>query len=169
MHGTLKWPLTGHYIYCLTLFSRTIYRVIMVQSSHNFAQLSWHVQNFDSHLTISSYQTSTHVMFWLWACTPLFKCNWNLFCNVKWWYLFSRYRFEIFRVAWWGLLHLLWKISWVYVTAPCLCEHSNLVRFDKRVAKTPRHGLRFGNILMLYNIINTWVIFLLKLPPILFW
>ena len=49
------------------------------------------------------------------VCTPLFKSNRNLFCNVKWWYLSSMYRFEIFHVALWGLLHLLWKISFMSV------------------------------------------------------
>ena len=87
--------------------------------------------------------------------TPLFKSNRNYFCNVNWWYLFSMYRFEIFRVAWWGLLQLLWKISWEYVTESRLCEHSNSVRFEKRTVGTPQHGLRYGNILMLNNIINT--------------
>ena len=65
------------------------------------------------------------------------------------------YRFDIFRVAWWGLLQLLWKISWVYVTASRLCEHSNSVRFEKRAVGTPQHGLRYVNILMLHDIINT--------------
>ena len=65
------------------------------------------------------------------------------------------HRIEIFRAAWWGLLHLLWKIAWVYVTASRLCEYWNLVRFEKRAAETPQHGLRYGNILMLYDIINT--------------
>ena len=64
-------------------------------------------------------------------------------------------RFEIFPVAWCGLLHLLCKISWVYVIASCLCEHSNVVNFEKRAAKTPQHGHRYGNILMLYDTITT--------------
>ena len=93
----------------------------------------------------------------LWRhCTPLFKSNRNCFCNVKWWYLFSMYRFEIFCVAWWGLLRVLWKRLWVDVTASRLCEHSNLVRFEKPAAKTPQHGLRYGTILVLYDIINTY-------------
>ena len=33
------------------------------------------------------------------VCTPLFKSNRNFFCNVKTWFLFSMYRFEICRVA----------------------------------------------------------------------
>ena len=90
-----------------------------------------------------------------WLCTPLFKSN-RIFLRCQMMVLFSMYRFEIFRVVWWGLLHLLWKISWVYVTASRLCEHSNLVRFEKRAAKTPQHGLRYGNILMFYDIINTF-------------
>ena len=65
--------------------------------------------------------------------------------------LFSMYRFDNFRVAWWGRLHSLWKISWVYVTASRLCEHSNLVRFEKRAAKASQLGFRYGNILMLYD------------------
>ena len=88
-------------------------------------------------------------------CTPLFKSNRNFFCNVKRCYLFSMYRFEILRAVWWGLVHLLWKISWVYVIASRLCEHSNVVKFEKRSAKTPQHGHRYGNILMLYDTINT--------------
>ena len=66
------------------------------------------------------------------------------------------YRFEIFRVAWWGLLHLLWKISWVYVLASRLCENSNVVKFKERAVKTPQHGHRHGNILILYDTINTY-------------
>ena len=66
------------------------------------------------------------------------------------------YRFDIFCVAYWGLLHLLLKISWVYIIKSRLCEHSSIVRFEKRAAKTPQHGLRYGNILMLYVIINTY-------------
>ena len=84
--------------------------------------------------------------------TPLFKSNRNLFCNVKWWYLFSMYRFEIFYVALWVLLHLLWKISWVYVIAARLCEHSNLVRFQKGSAKTLQHRHRYGDTLILCDI-----------------
>ena len=86
---------------------------------------------------------------------PCSKVIGFFFCDVKWWYSFSMYSFEFFRVEWWGLLHLLWIISRVFVTAPRLCEHSNLVRFEKCAAKTPQHGLRYGNILMLYDIINT--------------
>ena len=89
-------------------------------------------------------------------CTPVFKSNRNLHSSVKWWYLFSMYSFEIFHVASWGLLHSLWKLSWVYIIAACLCEHSNLVRFEKRVAKTLQHGCRYGDIFMLYDIITTY-------------
>ena len=89
-------------------------------------------------------------------CTPLFKSNRNLFSSVKWWYSFSMYRSEIFHVAWWGLLHSLWKISWVYVIASRLCEHSNLVRFEKRAAKTLQHVYRYGDIGTLYDIITTY-------------
>ena len=64
----------------------------------------------------------------------------------------SLYRFDIFHVAWQGILHLLWKISLVYVIASRLCEHSNLVRFEKRAAKTLQHGHRYGDILILYAI-----------------
>ena len=92
-------------------------------------------------------------------CTPLFKSNRNFCFNVKRWYLFSMYRFEIYFVAWWGLLHLLWKISWVYVIASRLCEHLNVVKFEKRAAKTPQHGHRYGNILILYDTINTYECF----------
>ena len=88
--------------------------------------------------------------------TPLFKSNRNLFSSVKWWYSFSMYRFEIFHVTWWGLLHSSWKISWVYVEAARLCEHSNLVMFKKRAAKTLQHVYRYGDILMLYDIITTY-------------
>ena len=59
----------------------------------------------------------------------------------------------------WGLLHSLWKISWVYVTAARMCEHSNPVRFEKRAAKTLQHGYRYCDILMLYDIITTYVCF----------
>ena len=91
--------------------------------------------------------------------TPLFKSNQNLFCNVKWWYLFSKYRFEIFHVAWRGLLHLLRKISWVYITVPRLCGHWNLVKFEKRAVKTLQHVHRYGDILMFYDMINNhkWI------------
>ena len=88
--------------------------------------------------------------------TPLLKSNRNLFCNVNRWYLFSMSRFEIFHVAWWGLLHLFRKISWVYVIASCLWEHSNLVRFEKRLAKTPQRVFKYGSILMLCDKINTY-------------
>ena len=66
------------------------------------------------------------------------------------------YRFEIFRVAWWGLLHWMWKMSWVYVIVSRLCKHSNVIKFEKRAAKTPQHGHRYGNILRLYDTINTY-------------
>ena len=89
-----------------------------------------------------------------WVCTPLLKSNRNLCCNVKWWYEFSMHRFEIFHVTWWGLLHLLWKISRVYVIASRLCEHSNVVRFQKR--QTLQHGHKYGDILKLYGMINTY-------------
>ena len=56
-------------------------------------------------------------------------------------------------------LHLLWKISWVYVIESRLCEHSNVVKFEKRAAKTPQHGHRYGNIFMLYDTINTYKCF----------
>ena len=65
-------------------------------------------------------------------------------------------RFEIFYVAWWGLLYSLWKISWGYVIAARLCEHSNLIRFGKRAAKKLQHGYRYGDILMWYDIIATY-------------
>ena len=47
---------------------------------------------------------------------------------------------------------------WVYVAASRLCEHSNSVRFEKSAVGTPQHGLRYGNILMLHDIIitNEW-------------
>ena len=89
-------------------------------------------------------------------CTPVFKSNRNLFCNVKWWYLFSMYRFGIFLVAWWGLLNLLWKISWVYDIAARFCYYSNKMRFEKRAAKRLQHGHTYGDILMLYDIITTY-------------
>ena len=90
------------------------------------------------------------------SCTPLFKSNRNLFSSVKWWYSFSMYRFDNFHVAWWGLLHSLWKISWVDVIATRLCKRSNLVRFEKCVAKTLQHGYRYGDIIMLHDIITTY-------------
>ena len=67
------------------------------------------------------------------------------------------YRFQTFDVAWWGLLHLLWKISWVHVIASRVCKHSNVERFEKRAAKTPQleDGHTYGDILMLYGMINT--------------
>ena len=82
---------------------------------------------------------------------PCSKVIGIFFCNVKWWYVFSLYSFEIFLVAWRDLLHLSWKTSWVYVTASCLCEHSNSVRFEKRAAKMPQHGLRYGNMINTYE------------------
>ena len=66
------------------------------------------------------------------------------------------YRFHIFHATWWGLFHALWKISWVYVIAARLCEHSNLVMFEKRAAKTLQHRYRYGDICMLYDIITTY-------------
>ena len=78
------------------------------------------------------------------------------------------YRFENSHVARWGLLHLLWKISWVYVIAARLCEHSNLVRFEKRAAKTLQHGYRYGDILMLYDIIATYEGFSVMIDTIMF-
>ena len=105
----------------------------------------------------SKNQTSLELSFGNeWVITPLFKSNRNLLSGVKLWYLFSMYRFEIFHAARWGLLHSLWKISWVYVIAERLCEHSNLVMFEKRAAKTLQHGYRYGDILMLYDIITTY-------------
>ena len=95
-----------------------------------------------------------HWYLWV-SCTPLFKSNRNLFSSVKRWYIFSMYRFEIFPVAW-GLLHSLRKISWVYGMAVRLCEHSNLVRFEKRAAKTLQHGYRYGDIFVLYDVITTY-------------
>ena len=53
-------------------------------------------------------------------------------------------------------LHLFCKISWLYVIASRLCEYSNLIRFEKRAAKPLQHGHRYGDILMLYKIINTY-------------
>ena len=96
------------------------------------------------------------ILMMTFSCTPLFKSNRNLFSSVKWWYLFSMYRFGIFHVAWWGLLHWLWKISWVYVIAARLCEHSNLARFEKCVGKTLQHGYIYGDILMLNDVIITY-------------
>ena len=94
------------------------------------------------------------VYLYIWG-SALLKSH--LFSSVKWWYLFSKYRFEIFDVAWQGLLHLLWKISCVYVIAARLCEHLNLVKFEKRAAKTLQHGYGCGNnILILYDIIITY-------------
>ena len=43
----------------------------------------------------------------------------------------------------------------MYVIASRLCEHSNIVRFKKRAAKTLQHGHTYGDILMLYGTINT--------------
>ena len=40
-----------------------------------------------------------------------------------------------------------------------LCEHSNLVRFEKRAAKTLQHVYRYGDIGMLYDIITTYECF----------
>ena len=57
---------------------------------------------------------------------------------------------------------MLRKISWVYVIASCLREHSNLVRFEKHAAKTLQHVYRYGDIGMLYDMITTYeLIFLL--------
>ena len=114
-------------------------------------QINYIMQNW-----LTSCQQNEIIVTVYWQYTPLFKSNRNLFSSVKWWYLFSMYRFEIFHVAWWGLVHSLWKISWVYVVAARLCEHSNSVRFEKRVAKTLQHGYRHGDIIMLYDIITTY-------------
>ena len=133
------------YPYIVLLFIHLVLFFILVHNLVSF-MTSWH----------NLFTSPRHQQSWYWLGTPLFKSNRNFFCNVKCWYLFSMYRFEIFRVAWWGLLQLLWKISWVYVTASRLCEHSNLVRFEKCAVETPQHGLRYGTILMLYDIINTY-------------
>ena len=47
--------------------------------------------------------------------TPLFKSNRNIFCNVKKWYLSSKYRFVILRVVLWRVLVWAGKISWYFV------------------------------------------------------
>ena len=69
---------------------------------------------------------------------------------------FSIYRFEILHVTLWGILHLLRKISWVYLTAARLCEHSSLVMFENRSAKTLQHWHRYGDIIMLCDIKTTY-------------
>ena len=43
-----------------------------------------------------------------------------------------------------------------HVIGSRLCERSKLARFEKRAAKTPQRGLRYGKILMLCDIINTY-------------
>ena len=108
--------------------------------------------------SLASTQSPIAIHIYLSFCltTPLLKNNRNLYSSVQWRYLFSMYRFEIFHVEWWGLLHSLWKISWMYAITVRLCEHSNLVRFEKRAAKTLQHGYRYGDILMLYDIITTY-------------
>ena len=63
---------------------------------------------------------------------------------------------NFFHIGRWGLLHLLWKISWVYLIVSCLCEHSNLVRVEKRAAKTLQHEHRYIDIPPLYDIINIY-------------
>ena len=45
----------------------------------------------------------------------------------------------------------------MYVITSRLCEHSNIVRFEKRAVKTPQHGLRYGNIRYL-NIKHEWAL-----------
>ena len=42
----------------------------------------------------------------------------------------------------------------VYVIASRLCEYSTPVRFEKRAAKTPQQGHKYGDILLLYDMIN---------------
>ena len=76
------------------------------------------------------------------VCSSLFKSNRNLFCNVKWWYLFSMYRFKKNSCSMMRCVAFLWKISWVYDLAARLCDHSNLARFEKRAVKTLQHGHR---------------------------
>ena len=48
------------------------------------------------------------------------------------------------------------KISRVYVIASRLCEHFNVVKFEKRPSKTLQHGDKYGDIPMLYGMINTY-------------
>ena len=38
----------------------------------------------------------------------------GIFFNTKIWWLVSMHTYEIFHVAWWGLVCSLWKIQWIY-------------------------------------------------------
>ena len=42
----------------------------------------------------------------------------------------------------------------MYVITSRLYEHSNVVRFEKRTAKTLQHEHKYGNIFMLYDMIK---------------
>ena len=55
----------------------------------------------------------------------------------------------------------MWKIPSVYVIPSRLYEHSTLVRLEMCAAKALQHGHRYGDILMLYDIISTFELFVL--------
>ena len=38
----------------------------------------------------------------------------GIFFNTKIWWLVSMHTYEIFHIAWWSLVYLLWKIQWIY-------------------------------------------------------
>ena len=47
-------------------------------------------------------------------------------------------------------------MSVCFFIASRLCEHSTLVRFEKRAAEPLQRGHRYGDILMVYDIINAF-------------
>ena len=59
----------------------------------------------------------------------------------------------------------IWHLAWLvlYQLPSRLGEHSVLVRFEKRVAEMLQHGQKYGVIVLLYGMKNTyeWVAYLL--------
>ena len=85
-----------------------------------------------------------HIMTLKWRhcnCTITHLCNRIIVGIAKRWHLVSMNRYEIFHVAWRGILHLLRKISQVYDTPSRLGNHSKLARFKKRCKNAATRAL----------------------------
>ena len=85
--------------------------------------------------------------------TPLFKSNWIFFqCQIL---------VFIFNEKIWNFSCYV-RRSFAFIVGKCLCyssrlfEHSNVVKFEKCAAKTLQHGHKYGDILMLWGMINTY-------------
>ena len=59
------------------------------------------------------------------------------------------------------------NIMSVYVTASRLCGHWNLVRFEKRAVKTLQHVYKYGDIRMLYDMIEWLKILVIEFSAII--